>query len=839
MVDFNKMMKLAQSPVSTNPIEIYKNLDLTASVSELRPAQEEVLTKWYNDLYNQKDIILKLHTGEGKTLVGLLMLLSRLNNGFGPCVYVTPNRQLAEQASLDAKKFGIPHVLVTDGDLSSEFLESKKLMITHVHKVFNGLTHFGLDNKAIKVGTFVLDDSHACIDAIRSSFTIKINRAEPLFNILLRMFETELRWQGEGSYFAVESNPFSTDLLTVPYWSWTEKCDEVLRQLMTYENEGYIRFALPLLKDKLRYCTMYVTGRCVEIVPYYPLIERYTSFTKATQRILMSATTQEDSFFVRGLGLSADAVRNPLTSKLRNWSGEKMIIFPSLIDDRLNLNAIRNYVEAGAFGKSKCTVLVPSYRAADDYSKRGCITPFKEEDIKVALAGLKTGSQNAPTVFTNRYDGIDLADDMCRVLIMDSLPAFSSLSEQYEQQCRTTSDMMNIKIAQKIEQGLGRSVRGERDYTTIIIAGANLVKFMKSPDNRKYFSDQTNMQIKIGDDLAKESNTERDEANPLKPIHDLMALCLRRNEGWKLYYKTTMDAMPVTEPEHPLLERLEKERAADVAFLKKDWVQVIKIYREIINSLTGDEQEQGWYLQELAKYMCHSSKTDALNAQRGAYAHNQYLLTVDIVNYKKVDMLDDASLKNIKAYLGKFQDYATFKLSVDEILSNLSMGGSAKKFEGALQQVGMLLGFRSQRPDNEIKKGPDNLWAMPNQEYLVLECKNEVELSRDAISKAEAGQMEMHCGWFEQEYGADTKVTYCWVHPTNKLSKEANLTHTVKVMTPAKLDLFKNHLLAYTQEFCKYTLSSVTEETINEFLVNNKLTPQDIKTIYSEPINCK
>lgn len=829
-------MKLAQAPVLTDPLEIYKNLDLTASVSELRPAQEEVLTKWYKDLYEQKDVILKLHTGEGKTLVGLLMLLSRLNKGLGPCVYVSPNKQLAEQASADAKKFGIPHLLVSEGELPSEFLESKKLMITHVHKVFNGLTHFGLDNRAIKVGTFVLDDSHACIDAIRTSFTIQIKRVEPLFNILLKMFETVLRWQGEGSFFAIESNPYASDLLTVPYWSWIENCDEVLRQLMEYEDEGYIKFALPLLKDKLRYCTMYVTGRCIEIVPYYPLIERYTSFTQAKQRILMSATTQEDSFFVRGLGLSAEAVQNPLTSQLRHWSGEKMIIFPSVIDECLNLEIIRQCVGNGLFGKSKCTVLVPSYRAADDYNKRGCITPSKEDDIKSALSSLRAGTQIAPTVFTNRYDGIDLADDMCRVLILDSLPAFSSLAELYEQQCRTTSDMINIKIAQKIEQGLGRSVRGERDYTTIIITGANLVKFMKSPETRKYFSDQTNMQIKIGEDIAKESSSEKDETKPLKPIHDLMKLCLKRDEGWKMYYKSTMDSMPITKAEHPLLDRLVKERAADLAFMKKDWAEVIRIYREIANSLSNDTLEQGWYLQELAKYMCHSSTTEALKTQKSAYSHNQYLLTVETVNYKKVDMLDDISLKNIKAYIGKYSDYASLKLSVDEVLSNLSMGGGSKKFEGALQQVGQLLGFRSQRPDNEFKKGPDNLWAMPNNEYVVFECKNEVELNRDSISKSEAGQMEMHCGWFEEEYGADTKVSYIWIHPTNKLSSEANLTHSIKVMTPVKLDLFKKHLLAYVMEFSKYNLSSVTEESINEFLLNNKLTPKDLKTLYNEPI---
>ena len=182
MVDFGKMMKMAQTPVPTDPIEIYKNLDLTATVGDLRPVQEEILSKWYSDLFEQKDIILKLHTGEGKTLIGMLMLLSRLNKGFGPCIYVCPNKQLAEQASLDANKFGIQHILLGDGEIPTDFLESKKILITHVQKVFNGLSQFKFDNRAIRVGTFVLDDSHACIDAIRSSFTIKISRNEPLFH---------------------------------------------------------------------------------------------------------------------------------------------------------------------------------------------------------------------------------------------------------------------------------------------------------------------------------------------------------------------------------------------------------------------------------------------------------------------------------------------------------------------------------------------------------------------------------------------------------------------------------------------------------------------------------
>ena len=39
-----------------------------------------------------------MNTGGGKTVVGLLMLKSCLNEGVGPAVYVTPDNYLVSQA---------------------------------------------------------------------------------------------------------------------------------------------------------------------------------------------------------------------------------------------------------------------------------------------------------------------------------------------------------------------------------------------------------------------------------------------------------------------------------------------------------------------------------------------------------------------------------------------------------------------------------------------------------------------------------------------------------------------------------------------------------------------
>ncbi|WP_312702146.1 hypothetical protein, partial [Escherichia coli] len=70
-----------------------------------------------------------------------------------------------------------------------------------------------------------------------------------------------------------------------------------------------------------------------------------------------------------------------------------------------------------------------------------------------------------------------------------------------------------------------------------------------------------------------------------------------------------------------------------------------------------------------------------------------------------------------------------------------------------LHNLGVSIGFVCQRPDKEIKKGPDNLWGDVDGQYFLFECKNEVDENRSEINKIEAGQMNNHCGWFADEYG--------------------------------------------------------------------------------------
>ena len=66
-----------------------------------------VLKNWFDDPQGTRDIIVKLHTGQGKTLIGLLMLQARLNAGKGPALYLCPDNYLIAHTCDQAKQFGI------------------------------------------------------------------------------------------------------------------------------------------------------------------------------------------------------------------------------------------------------------------------------------------------------------------------------------------------------------------------------------------------------------------------------------------------------------------------------------------------------------------------------------------------------------------------------------------------------------------------------------------------------------------------------------------------------------------------------------------------------------
>src|SRR5262245_52482549 len=104
MVDFRKRLGSSAGKQPLDPLEIYTRLDRASDKGELRRPQEAVLKEWHSKARGQKDVIVKLHTGQGKTLIGLLILQSKLNEKSGPALYLCADNYLVDQTALQAKQ---------------------------------------------------------------------------------------------------------------------------------------------------------------------------------------------------------------------------------------------------------------------------------------------------------------------------------------------------------------------------------------------------------------------------------------------------------------------------------------------------------------------------------------------------------------------------------------------------------------------------------------------------------------------------------------------------------------------------------------------------------------
>ncbi|MFL5309717.1 MAG: DEAD/DEAH box helicase family protein, partial [Myxococcales bacterium] len=435
MVDFGKHVGKQKNKRPLDPVEIYDGLDRASDTGPLRPIQQAVLTTWHTARRDERDLIIKLHTGQGKTLIGFLVLQSKLNEGTGPALYVCPNNFLVAQTAAEAEKFGIPVVVATGGeDLPNEFFNSQAILITSVQMLINGLTKFKLGAKSVKVGALVMDDAHACIDAIQSQTSISISHGTQPYADLLHLFGDELQRQGGGTFADLRRNVYSA-LLPVPYWAWIDKTNEVAEILSRNTDRNEIKFPWPLLRDVLPECQCIFSGTSVEIHPYVAPLDAIGSYTKANHRYFMSATVTEDSFLVRGLGIAPEVIRRPLVFEKEKWSGEKMILIPSLIDSSLSREVL---VEM--FGKPSdartygIVALTPSREGSKDWEKYGATVANKDPkkpDIDQCVAALRDGAFEKTLVMHSRYDGIDLPDAACRVLVFDSKPFSESLLDRY------------------------------------------------------------------------------------------------------------------------------------------------------------------------------------------------------------------------------------------------------------------------------------------------------------------------------------------------------------------------------------------------------------------------
>jgi hypothetical protein len=836
MVDFNKLLDEDASPAPLNPAEIFHSLPRTGTKFDyLRDVQGDVLKAWHARR-NDRDVVVKMNTGSGKTLVGLLMLQSVLNEQLGPALYICPNNQLVEQVYQHATEVGLAAVKGGEGtDLPHDFLNSDAIYITNFQKLFNGKSVFGgpgSSRPVVSLGGVIIDDAHSCLAIAREKVTVTLEAGTDGYMQILTLFRSVLADQSQAKLAEIlQGYPWTT--MPVPYWAWIDSQQEVAKILAALRETEPLLFTWDLIKEDLAACHCFISGKKLQITPYLVPIDLIPSFAKAKRRFFLSATLIDDSILLKEFGVAKDATTATIRPPIVGDIGERMVLAPSLIDKSLEPE-IPGLCKKIAERGYNVVILVPSFKAGDRWVKAGAIVVPKE-DVGATVEKLRASKGNY-VVLANRYDGIDLPDDACRVLVLDSVPAGESYYEQHITSVRSDSALVTGRVAQTIEQGLGRGVRSGKDYCVVLLCGSQLVQFVGIKESLNLFSPETKQQFLIGQEIAKLA--KQGTGTPVAKLFDLMGKCLKADPGWRNYHAKKMVGLAPANQDTTKLNFAIAERAAWLNFRAGSAVEAGELVQKDLDPRKmAADSDKGWFMQMAANYIHASDPNRAQEMQRKAFEWNRYLFRpVAGVRYQKMIAKAGLQAQNTLAWVQTHTDPNAITVSVEALVNNLVFGVSHTRFEGAWAEVGTILGFQSERPEEELGKGPDGLWAMPENHYLLTEVKNEVEIERTEIHQNEAEQMSNSANWFEKEYGKDVPVTLLMVHPAADLADTAYPPAKTMIMTLEKLEQFHARLRAFAAALSSKSPDAWTAKEIGALLASHRLDAGSIRTNYCVPV---
>ncbi len=122
-----------------------------------------------------------------------------------------------------------------------------------------------------------------------------------------------------------------------------------------------------------------------------------------------------------------------------------MVLMPSLIDEECDRDLVATQFAALTNAPFGVVAIVPNTKGQYIMKILGQISPNNKELFEV-IDDLRKGKFSNTVVINNRYDGIDLPDESCRVLVIDSLPYLNSYFDKYEEKCCPNSEIINKKL---------------------------------------------------------------------------------------------------------------------------------------------------------------------------------------------------------------------------------------------------------------------------------------------------------------------------------------------------------------------------------------------------------
>lgn len=784
-IDFSDMLDETGEEV-LHPREIFFTLNRASNFAFPRDIQTEVMNRWFDERDN-RDNVIKLNVGSGKTLVGLLLLQSSLNEEKGPALYVSPDKQLSQQVMQEAKALGIE---VTDDPRDAAYVAGEKICVVNVYKLFNGKSVFGVGTSQINIGTVVIDDAHACVSTIADQYRISLDNTHEAYKKILAALAEDLKGYNEARFLEIQAGDPRAHM-EVPFWSWDAHQTQILRALHEHRAEDELQFTYPLLKELLRQCRCVIGGQHLEIEPYFPATDLIHSFRRAKRRIYMTATLSDDSVVVTHFGADPNKIAKPIVPASSQSMGERMILMPQELNADLTVPDVRLLLTELAKSVN-VVVIVPSAPAAEHW-KAAANQVLIGESVVDGVEKLRKGHVGL-TVLVNRYDGIDLPGDACRVLVIADLPEVGSYADLVDSEVLSGTAVNLKRQVERIEQGMGRGVRSNDDYCVVLLLGSKLTGRLRSPEGQAMLTPATKAQLELSRRIAKKLVTPS-----IADIKTVILQCLNRDSDWMKVSKKALVNLKADDELRLDPGKLAIRAAFDSARANQH-KQAVAILDKAID-VTTDDHVKAWLLSKKAAFQ---HPIDADGAQKTLVAAHGLepgvIKPMHGTTYKQLTPATGQQATTLIAnHQGRFMDATAMKLFADELCSDLQFSpDTSDKFEAAVNDLAWFLGIRGQRPEKDYKEGPDNLWALPNGSFVVIECKNGVTAG-NGISKKDAGQLGQSVAWFGGRYPAST-ATPIVIHPERNLGQGASLVSGMRVIDAAGMEKLRKNLREFAKQ---------------------------------------
>lgn len=751
MVDFKSLAASKGQPKPINPREIFNGLPKPLGINDLYASQAEVLDAWFQRRLD-KDVVVKLHTGGGKTLVGLLMAQSVMNEIGEPVIYLAPTTQLVDQVIAKSKEYGISTAPYTRGQpFPNEFLDGKTVLVGAYESLFGGRSKFGVRNSGkeiIKAGAILLDDAHVALAAIRKQFSLVIDaKAHPgIYADISGRFRTAFGEVGRGGSFRDVTDGKDHGVLEVPSWAWQAKLPEISAYLGDHVDE-IDDFVWPLLRDNLAHCHCLISRRSVTITPLFPPVDLLPTFDECGRRIYMSATIADDSEIVRAFGANPEAVGKPIHSTSLAGVGERMILIPELmkLGSSPIMPMVKGMATALAKGNAGVAILSPSGPAAEKWTDIAAY-PTSSKDVAQQVGAMQAGTSFGPLVLANRYDGIDLAGNACRFLVLDDLPQGSSDYDLFRVNVVADSAVSSM-LAQRIEQGIGRGTRGGGDYCTVILVGSKLIGWIGRKTNLAFLTAATRTQLTMGQEISQSVTTPQE-------LWETVLKCLQRDGDWVHYHAASLAQAAHAAPANALALKIAGiERKAFRLQRLGQHEKALDILETLIAdpALKSEGQRRAWLAASAARVavqMGADQKAQTLQTYAFSVSNNHTPPRV-----RPTYVARPVPGKQAATIIARMEEYSlrgAMLADFEEAVSDLVATASAARYEEALANLGVFLGFESERPEKVHKKGPDVLWRTDGTFDFVIEAKSKKQ--DNPLYKNDHAQLLEAEAWFKSVY---------------------------------------------------------------------------------------